>query len=154
MCVCVCVQKSTLGASPHITQTPLTHPVPLPDFPASCILKLQCVWLHCGKSFPPSAPLYLPFLSFSQCATVLCIFFFWCSLNDTAACVMFLSAFLNDYFPVVVFWRLFFSWAVNLSGNTWNWKRTLGSSVCLKVVRESRSLLELRAWIVRAPRPI
>lgn len=44
--------------------TPFAHPAPLPGFPASCVLKLQRVWRHCGKCFPSSRSLHSPFFLF------------------------------------------------------------------------------------------
>lgn len=53
--------------------SPLTHPVSLPGFPASCfahttknpgMLKLQCVEEDCGKVFPPSNSVFALFCFF------------------------------------------------------------------------------------------
>lgn len=84
-CLCVCshkslfsllfpsiktsLQKSSLTAAPHIPQSLLPTPPPLPTLcPSqasqhpSCWNYSLCVRRHCGKSFPPSHLLYLPFL--------------------------------------------------------------------------------------------
>lgn len=54
--------------------SPLTHPVSLPGFPASCfahptknpgMLKLQCAEEDCGKVFPPSNSVFALFCFFS-----------------------------------------------------------------------------------------
>lgn len=71
--------RTTYPTNTHV-RPPLCLPRAPPRLPSillrppskkTCMLKLQCVWRHCGKAFPPAHPLHLPCLS-------LLIFFLFC----------------------------------------------------------------------------
>lgn len=96
------VQQPRHISHKHSYPTPLCPPRAPPRLPSillrppskkTCMLKLQCVWRHCGKAFPPAHPLHLPFLSllifFSFCycfGRVSDEGLFWSSLNCQNSC--------------------------------------------------------------------